>query len=170
MKDYAIVALFTTMKGFFKTKISGEYILLGLKEVSNNTFMLFQFFQSIEKGLYLVGTVGGMESPSEDALEDKLDDLRHSHNVKILEDKLPIKAGWNNSKKAIVVTFNKKPSKYLGKTLEFHNDSRIPDGYYAVKAKVKKDFEPAIQYKFSSGAMGLGMAKKMRAFTSARLK
>ncbi|HUU87767.1 MAG TPA: DNA polymerase ligase N-terminal domain-containing protein [Candidatus Glassbacteria bacterium] len=167
MKDYAIIAQYQAMKGFFTKKIVGEYLILGIKDNKNDTFVLLQFHDRFKDNMYLVSIVGN-GSPDDDVLEGEIDKLRYHSQIKILEDKIPIAVSFGNK---ITLKF-KKVSKYLGSSLELNQDSRLPEGYMIAKVKMKQGFEPAQQYKIGSGAMDfdLNLAKKMRAFTSSRLK
>ena len=166
MKDYALIAQYTAMKGFFKKKPAGEFLIVGLKDSKNDVFILVQFFDHLKDDMYVAAIVGGGQSPDDEVLESALDGLRFSSQVEILEDKLPVNIKIGTSVK---ITF-KKPSKYIGKTLELLSDSRLPEGYLVAKCKMKKGFEPATKFKISAGAMDMGEMKKMRAFTSSRLK
>jgi len=166
MKDYALIAQFKALKGFFTKKVVGEYLIVGIKDVKNNTFILFQFFGHVKDDMYVVGIVGSAESPDDDVLEAELDQLRYHSQVEVLEDKLPISVSFGNK---ITVKF-KKASKYIGNTMVLSQDSRLDQGYFIAQVKVKKGFEPAQQYKIGSDALGMNTMKKMRAFTSSRLK
>ncbi len=170
MKNYAMIAKYSAMKGFFKKRVAAEYLIVGFKDNKNDSFILIQFFDRLKEGLYICAIVAGAESPDDEALEQELDSLRYSSQFEILEDKLPVGVKFGRS---IKITFN-KPSKYVGKTLELVSDSRLPEGYLVAKCKLKKGFEPSQHYnKVDSDAMGSGsmdQLKKMRAFTSSRLK
>jgi hypothetical protein len=162
--QYAIVCQFISMKGFFKKKPTGEFLVLAIRDKEG--FMILQFFQHIKENLFLVGLVGSGQSQNEEDLELIMDNLRYNKNVKILEDNLPIqiKVGTN-----INFIFT-KVSKYLGKKLELIRDSRLTPGYFVGRCDIKEGFQPSIVYKISSGSFGLNLAKKMRAFTSSRFE
>lgn len=167
MKDYALIARFKAIKGFFKKSVAGEYLVVAIKDSKNDTFIVFQFFGHIKNDMYVVGIVGSMESPDDEVLEEGLDGLRYHAQVDILEDKVPISVDFKNK---ITVKF-KKPSKYIGRSMVLSQDSRLEQGYFIAQVKVKKGFEPAQQYKLGAGASSSdnNTIKKMRAFTSSRL-
>lgn len=164
MKEYIMVCQFTAMKGFFKKKPAGDYLIIAIKQ--SDGFFILQFHQNMKDNMYLVSVVDGAESPDDEFIENSFDQLRYNTQVKILEDKVPYKF---KTKPNMKLQFA-KPSKYLGKSLELFNDSRLPNGYYIAKCNVKKGFEPAISYKISANMGDLDQAKKMRAFTTSRLK
>ena len=171
MKNYAIVGKYTAMKGFFKKKPHSEYILVGIKDNKRNSFILVQFFDTLKPGMYVCAIVGVAQSPDEEILEQHVEYLRYDANIVILEDKVPINTKFGNIIKIIFT----KPSKILGKTLELLQDSRLPSGYFIAKCKLKKGVEPSARLKVGAGAMNvgnldMGEMKKMRAFTTARLK
>ena len=165
MKDYSMICTYKHMKGFFKKKVAGEYLIVVFKDTTRDTVLLIQFFDKMGE-FYLAGIVGGAQSPDDEVLEEMIDMLRHDSNVDVLEDKVPSK--MKASAKGLDIQFT-KPSKYLGKNMLLQNDSRLPEGYYLVKVIMKKGFEPAQQYKVGAGAVDLGDIKKMRAFTSGRM-
>jgi len=161
MKNYALIANYKAMKGFFKKKVAGEYLIVAFKDSKNDTFILLQFLGQAE-GKYVV-TIIAYESPDDDLLEEQLDGLRYHSQIDILEDKLPIKVDFKNK---ITITFT-KTSKYIGKKLVLSHGSNLPDGYMFADVKMKKGYEPAQHYKIGSEA--LDTMKKMRAFTTSRL-
>jgi len=165
MNDYALIATFTAMKGFFTQKAVGEYLLVALKDTKNNSFVLLQFYGRLKDDMYIVGIIAS-ESPDDDVLEQELDQLRYHSQVKILEDKLPISVNFGNK---ITVKF-KKSSKYVGNQIELFDDSRLDRGYMIAKTKMKKGFEPAQQFKIGADAGEMNQFKKMRAFAVSRLK
>ena len=171
MKNYAVIGKYTAMKGFFKKTPHSEYILVGLKDDKRNSFILIQFFDTLKPGMYVCAIVGAAQSPDEEMLEQQIDYLRFDANIELFEDKVPINVKFGNG---IKITFT-KPSKTIGKTLELLNDSRLPSGYFIAKCNLKKGIEPSTRLKVGAGAMDfgdldMGEMKKMRAFTTARLK
>jgi len=164
MKQYAMVCQFTAMKGFFKKKPAGDFLIMAIRD--EDAFMVLQFFHHIKDNLYVCSYVGGGETSNQELLEDAMEQLRYNVQIKVLEDNIPVTikrgAGFD-------FIFS-RPSKYLGKKVELHSDSRLGKGYYIVKCDMKKGFKPVITYKLSDGTMGLDQAKKMRAFTSSRIK
>ena len=162
-----MLAKLTTMKGFFKKSPSGEYLVVAINDSKENTFVALQFLQEVQPGTYVVAIVGAAQTPDEEAIESYFDSIRYHAQFDILEDKLGIQV--KHSSKGISITF-KTPSKYIGKTLDLFVDTRLPQGYFLGKCTIKKGFEPAQQFKMGSQAVDLGDIKKMRAFTSARLK
>lgn len=166
-KNIALLAKLTTMKGFFKKTPSGEYLVVALHDGSENMFIAIQFLQVVKPGTYVIAIVGAGQSADQEVIDSYFDSIRYHAQFQILEDKLGVNV--KHSSKGISITF-KSPSKYIGKTLDLFSDSRLPQGYFLGKCKMKKDFEPAQQFKLGSGAIDLGDVKKMRAFTSSKLK
>lgn len=166
-KNYAMIATYTALKGFFKTKDAGEFLLLAIYDSKEKMFVLVQFFQKINDGTYLSGIVAASHSPSSEVTDNYFDNLRYNSQVKILEDKIQIKK-IERSVNNINITFN-TPSKYLGKNVDLFADNRLPQGYFLTKCIIKNGFEP-VQSKVGSNIMDLGDVKKIRAFTSSRMK
>lgn len=160
--QYAMICQFKAMKGFFKQKPAGDFLILAIKD--KDSFMLLQFFQHIKNDLYLVGFVGGGSSNNESDLETAMDQMRYNTMIRVLEDYMPI-----TIRTGMDFTFT-RPSKYLGRRIKLSKDSRLPQGYFIAKCNIKDGFEPAITYKIKDGAKALDQAKKMRAFTSSRLR
>jgi len=162
----AMVAQFKLMKGFFKQKPVGEYLIFSFYDKERNAFLIFQFFRTLGTDLYLSGVVGAARCYTDDNAQVFFDRMRHDANVTVLEDNLEITITFHGSTK---VEF-KKPSVYLGKQVEFFRDSRIPINYYITKCKMKDGFNPSIIFKIGADAAGLGLVKKLRAFTASRMK
>jgi hypothetical protein len=165
MKEYAILAIYKPLKGFFKQKVAGEYLLVAVKV--NGMALVFQFLDKY-KDYYVVALEMGVQSPDDEALEELFDQLRYNANVNIIEDKLKVKEKRGSGK--LIYEFSPN-SKYIGNKLTLLSDSRLPRGYYFSDAKIKKGFEPAVIYrKISDGALDLSDAKKIRAFTEKGLR
>lgn len=161
-KEYAMVCKFKPIKGFFKKKPAGEFLIVACK--LKDGYVIIQFFQYFKDDMYIVGIVDGAESPDDSVSEEAFDMLKYSNDVEILEKQVGVKEKVGRS---IKYTFS-PTSKYLGKSLELMRDSRLGPGYYIGKCKIKKGFEPSIVYKV--GSSELNQIKKMRAFTSSRIK
>ena len=167
MKDYAMIGLFKPIKGVFFKEVAGEFLMFAWKNSKAGEARICQFFLETKPGMYVVGVVGGVDSPDDDALEEIMDSLRYSGDTEILEDKLPIKIKTSSGFKILF----EKPSKYLGSTLELHLDSRLPPGYYMAICKIKKGFDPAVQGERESNTpLVSDLTKRMRSFTSSRIK
>jgi len=166
MEDYATIIKWKAMKGIFKNKLKGEYLIVAIKDIKKGIVMVIQFFNHVKDDLYVGAIIDYIRSPDEDTLEDVFEDLRYDGNIDILEDKIPATLTFGNP---IKIKF-KKPSKYIGDSLSLFQDSRLASGYFMIKCKMKKGFEPILQYKLDAGMAGLGDAIKMRAFTSSRIK
>lgn len=162
MDQYCILAKWKYTKGIFKKRIAGEFLLIGINR-SEGVLML-QVFRHVKNDLYVCGTVGGHSSSNIEERENYIDKLRYDNSFEILEDKMPVKI--NGPK----YTFAKS-SKYIGKQFELFSNSQLPNGYFMLKAKMKKGFEPAIEYRAGEGPMvDLTIAKNLRAFSSSQIK
>jgi len=159
--EYAVVFKYKPIKGFFKKRVAGEYVIVALKIKMG--VLLVQFMKHFKDDFYVGAIVGGIETPDEDAKEESIDQLRYDAKVEILEKKLPIKTSFKTPIKIIFI----KPSKYLGKTMELHKDSRLGGGYLLIKAKVKSGFKPGETLARLTVDPEM---KQMRAFTTARMK
>ena len=162
-ETYAIICQFTALKGFFKKKPAGEFLILGIKD--QYSFMLLQFFQHIKNDLYLVGLVGTKQSSYKEDLEAGIDQLRYSAFVKVLEDRIPVMVY------GLEIRFI-KASKYLGKYIKIIKDSKLPEGYFIAQCKIKPGFKPALVYMETSksGPQVLDQTKKIRAFVASRFR
>jgi len=148
-------------RGFFGgEKLQGEFLLFSYEH--KNALFFFQFTQHYKNDLYVIVLAEAFESPDHDVMEEFYEQLEYSADIDILEKNIKIKVADTSG--GIKLTLA-KPSKYLGKTIEIMNDSRLGRGRYMAKVKMKKGFEPAIQYKKGD----LGFSAKMRAYSSARL-
>jgi len=148
-------------RGFFGgEKLQGEFLLFSYEH--KNALFFFQFTQHYKNDLYVIVLAEAFESPDHDVMEEFYEQLEYSADIDILEKNIKIKVADTSG--GIKLTLA-KPSKYLGKTIEIMNDSRLGRGSYMAKVKMKKGFEPAVEYKRGD----LGFSAKMRAYSSARL-
>lgn len=148
-------------RGFFGgEKLQGEYLLFSYEH--KNALFFFQFTQHYKNDLYVIVLAEAFESPDHDVMEEFYENLEYSADIENLEKNIKVKV--TDTAGGLKLTLA-KPSKYLGKTIEIMNDSRLGRGRYMAKVKMKKGFEPAIQYKKGD----LGFSAKMRAYSSARL-
>jgi len=148
-------------RGFFGgEKLEGEYLLFSYEH--KNALFFFQFTQHYKNDLYVIVLAEAFESPDHDVMEEFYDNIEYAADIDTLEKN--IKVTVKDTSGGIKLTLA-KPSKYLGKTIDIMNDSRLGRGRYMAKVKMKKGFEPAIAYKKGD----LGFSKKMRAYSSARL-
>jgi hypothetical protein len=166
MDQYAMVAQYTAMKGFFKKKPVGEYLLFAYNNAKENHFLIFQFFKTLDKDLFLVGLVGAFRVFGNRDVEYFFDRLRYDSNIKVLEDHMATKITTTGF---IKIQFEKSSS-FVGKQIELFPHSSLPDDYFIAKCKMKNNFEPAKSLKIGVDTMDLGPVKMMRAFTSSRIK
>lgn len=148
-------------RGFFGGEtLKGEYMMFSIED--ENIVYLFQFMEEYKPGLYVAALEDAFQTPDYDVVQDFYDQLNLSADIEVLERDLKIKVKTSSSGKKVTLV---KPSKYLGKTIEIMNDSRLSRGYFMIKANLKQGVQPAVSYKKSR----LVFAKKMRAYSSARL-
>ena len=162
--SYVTLGTFKSIKGFFKKRVSGEFLIIAVNDSDKGAVMFFQFFQELKPDYYIVGLLGGLSSPDEEFREGIIDRFRLDATTEVLEDKIPVKI-------KIPKFIFTKPSKYLGKQFELFTDSRLPDGYFIIKCKMKKGYEPVVDYEGGGPSSSVTLlTKQMRAFTSSRLK
>ena len=148
-------------RGFFGgEKLKGEFLLFVFEH--KNAVFMFQFSEHYKGDLYIIVLVEAFETPDYDIVEEFYDELKYSADIEILEKNLKVKVVNTSSGMKLSLS---KPSKYLGKTIDIMQDSRLGRDMYMVKAKIKNKFEPAVQYKKND----LGFLKKMKAYSSARI-
>ena len=166
-KDYAMIMNLTTMKGFFKKRVGDEYLLILFKVQAG--FVILQIVKHLGQNLYIGIVIGGGRAEDYTNIEGTLNMIRReSPLLEVLEDRIPLKVFMNST--TITYTFL-KTSKYLGKTLKlYYKPSELPKDYYKMECLIKKGFGPEIQYKIDKNADEFNLAKKIRAFTTSRLK
>lgn len=162
--SYITLGKFKSIKGFFKKRVAGEFLIFAINDDVKSSVIFLQFFQEVKKDFYIVGILGGFSSPDKDAREEIIERFRYDATIDILEEKIPAKI------KIPKITFT-KPSKYLGNQMELFSESRLPDGYFILKCKVKKGFEPVVDYEGGGSPSSVtSLTKQMRSFSSSRIK
>lgn len=162
MTEYCTLAKWKHIKGIFKKRVAGEFLLIGVNR--GEGVIVFQVFRHVKDDLYICGIVGGFSSSVVEERENYIDMLRYNNLIEVIEDKILVKI------KGPKYTFT-KPSKYMGKQFELLTHSQLPSGYYMLKAKMKKGFEPAIEYeKGKEPLKDLTIAKQLRAFSTSHIK
>ena len=149
-------------KGFFGGEtLKGEFLMFTFEH--KNAVFLFQFMQHYKNDLYILALAEAFETPDYDIVEEFYDEFEYLANHETLEKNMKAKVTMTSSGMKVVLL---KPSKYLGKTIDIMQDSRLDRGMYMAKVKLAKGIEPAVSYKKGGD---LGFAKKMRAYTAARV-
>ena len=108
MKDYALIARYKAMEGFFKKKVIGEFLVVAAKDGKHNAFVMFQFLRPLGIDEYIVTMITSIQTQDDEYIESGFDNLRYNNYIDVLEDKLPMKMTASSGK--LVITFT-KPSK-----------------------------------------------------------